>query len=184
MASAPESFMDAGGSSRCGDPKIQVNGRWGQYADQFADQVDEHGRRLVVRNGYHQQRDVLTAAGAVAVKAPRVNDKRCDLGLQRRLQHPPSAVADDLIQQRPTRTSVVVGRLRIVNYREHGRTFPNQRANLCHHATFHATMAVAPRFVHKSVHNAARANCGAHAGKSSSRRDNLDQVRPSAMHVQ
>jgi hypothetical protein len=30
--SAPESFMDAGGSSRCADPKIQVNGRWGQSA--------------------------------------------------------------------------------------------------------------------------------------------------------
>ncbi len=48
------------------------------YVEQFVDQVDEDGRRLVVRNGYHQQRDVLTAAGAVAVKAPRVNDKRVD----------------------------------------------------------------------------------------------------------
>jgi Transposase, Mutator family len=44
--------------------------------DQFADQVDDGGRRLVVRNGYHQPRDVLTAAGAVRVTAPRVNDKR------------------------------------------------------------------------------------------------------------
>jgi hypothetical protein len=32
---------------------------------------------------------------------------------------------------------------------------------LCHHAAFHATKAVTPRFVHKSVHNAARGNCGA-----------------------
>ena len=48
------------------------------YVEQFIDQVDDNGRRLVVRNGYHQQRDVLTAAGAVAVKAPRVNDKRVD----------------------------------------------------------------------------------------------------------
>ena len=38
------------------------------YIEQFADQVDENGRRLVVRNGYHQQRDVLTAAGAVTVR--------------------------------------------------------------------------------------------------------------------
>ena len=36
------------------------------------------GRRLVVRNGYHQAREVLTAAGAVEVKAPRVNDRRVD----------------------------------------------------------------------------------------------------------
>jgi len=31
-----------------------------------------------VRNGYHNERQVLTAAGAVTVKAPRVNDKRVD----------------------------------------------------------------------------------------------------------
>jgi transposase-like protein len=50
------------------------------YIAQFADQRDEHGRRLVVRNGYHQSREVLTSAGAVEVKAPRVNDKRTDPG--------------------------------------------------------------------------------------------------------
>jgi transposase-like protein len=48
------------------------------YVAAFADQRDEHGRRLVVRNGYHQPREVLTSAGAVAVTAPRVNDKRTD----------------------------------------------------------------------------------------------------------
>lgn len=48
------------------------------YVAQFADQLDENGHRLVVRNGYHQGREVLTAAGAVAVKAPRVNDRRLD----------------------------------------------------------------------------------------------------------
>jgi transposase-like protein len=48
------------------------------YVEQFADQLDENGRRLVVRNGYHDEREVLTAAGAVTVTAPRVNDKRVD----------------------------------------------------------------------------------------------------------
>ncbi|MBC6463678.1 IS256 family transposase [Actinomadura sp. HBU206391] len=48
------------------------------YIAQFADQRDERGRRLVVRNGHHQPREVLTSAGAVEVKAPRVNDKRVD----------------------------------------------------------------------------------------------------------
>lgn len=48
------------------------------YVEQFADEVDEHGHRLVVRNGYHAEREVTTAAGAVAVRAPRVNDKRID----------------------------------------------------------------------------------------------------------
>jgi len=48
------------------------------YVEQFVDQVDEHGQRLVVRNGYHHEREVLTAAGAVTVAAPRVNDMRTD----------------------------------------------------------------------------------------------------------
>ena len=48
------------------------------YIDAHAHEVDEDGRRLVVRNGYHQPRDILTAAGAVEVTAPRVNDKRID----------------------------------------------------------------------------------------------------------
>ena len=48
------------------------------YIDQFADHLDEKGHLLVVCNGYHAERDVLTAAGAVNVKAPRVDDKRID----------------------------------------------------------------------------------------------------------
>ncbi len=43
------------------------------YVDQFGVHVDEQGRRLVVRNGHHQPRGVTTAAGAVPVRAPRVN---------------------------------------------------------------------------------------------------------------
>jgi putative transposase len=39
---------------------------------------DEQGRRLVVRNGHARQRQVTTAAGAVAVRAPRVDDRRVD----------------------------------------------------------------------------------------------------------
>ncbi len=48
------------------------------YIDAHAGELDESGRRLVVRNGSHAGREVLTAAGAVAVTAPRVNDKRID----------------------------------------------------------------------------------------------------------
>lgn len=48
------------------------------YVAELADQRDENGRRLVVRNGYHQPRQVTTAAGVVEVKAPRVNDERVD----------------------------------------------------------------------------------------------------------
>src|SRR5215217_7828192 len=48
------------------------------YIDAHWDQVDVEGRRLVVRNGYHQPRRVTTAAGAVEVRQPRVNDKRTE----------------------------------------------------------------------------------------------------------
>jgi putative transposase len=48
------------------------------YIAELAGERDENGRRLVVRNGYHQGREVLTSAGAVRVTAPRVNDKRAD----------------------------------------------------------------------------------------------------------
>src|SRR4051812_10340148 len=48
------------------------------YIAAFAGERDEDGRRLVVRNGHHQPREVLTSAGAVEVTAPRVNDKRTD----------------------------------------------------------------------------------------------------------
>ncbi|MFL5994487.1 MAG: IS256 family transposase [Streptomyces sp.] len=48
------------------------------YIAELADQRDGDGHRLVVRNGYHQPRKVTTVAGAVEVRAPRVNDKRID----------------------------------------------------------------------------------------------------------
>jgi hypothetical protein len=48
------------------------------YIAQLAGERDENGRRLVVRNGYHQSREVLTSAGAAEVTEPRVNDKRTD----------------------------------------------------------------------------------------------------------
>ncbi|ALE71953.1 transposase (plasmid) [Pseudonocardia sp. EC080625-04] len=48
------------------------------YCARFSHERDEHGRRMVVRNGSHQPREILTSAGAVEVTAPRVNDRRVD----------------------------------------------------------------------------------------------------------
>jgi putative transposase len=48
------------------------------YIARFVDERDGEGRRLVVRNGYHQPREILTSAGAIEVTVPRVNDKRTD----------------------------------------------------------------------------------------------------------
>ena len=56
------------------------------YIAAHADLVDGEGRRLVVRNGSHQPRRVTTAAGAVQVVQPRVNDKRTDLETGKRVR--------------------------------------------------------------------------------------------------
>jgi transposase-like protein len=48
------------------------------YCAQFTAERDENGQRLVVRNGYAEPRQVMTSAGAVQVKAPRINDRRVD----------------------------------------------------------------------------------------------------------
>jgi transposase-like protein len=48
------------------------------YIEGLVDQVDETGRRLVVRNGHAEARTVTTGAGAIGVQAPRVNDRRVD----------------------------------------------------------------------------------------------------------
>jgi len=48
------------------------------YIESFADELDDDGRRLVVRNGHARPRDVVTVAGAVEITAPRVNDQRVE----------------------------------------------------------------------------------------------------------
>lgn len=48
------------------------------YIDAHAGEVDEDGQRLVVRNGYHRPRQITTAAGAIGITQPRVNDRRID----------------------------------------------------------------------------------------------------------
>ena len=49
-----------------------------EYVGRFAEERDENGKRLVVRNGRAQRRRVTIGSGTVAVRAPRVNDKRVD----------------------------------------------------------------------------------------------------------
>lgn len=48
------------------------------YVEALTEQVDEHGRRLVVRNGRARPRTITTTAGAIAIAAPRVDDRRVD----------------------------------------------------------------------------------------------------------
>jgi putative transposase len=48
------------------------------YIEAASDQRDERGHALVVRNGRAREREILCGAGAVEVRAPRVNDRRVD----------------------------------------------------------------------------------------------------------
>lgn len=48
------------------------------YVGSLADELDEDGHRLVVRNGHAQRRPVTTGSGPIYIEAPRVNDKRVD----------------------------------------------------------------------------------------------------------
>jgi len=79
---------------------------------------------LVVAVADHQPATVLVDLVGVCL------DVGGDLGLQRRGQHLPGTVAHDFIEQRRAARPVgLVGRGLLVDYLEHGCTFPNQRAN-------------------------------------------------------
>ncbi len=53
------------------------------YLERFAAEVDEDGRRLVVRNGRGRERGLTVGSGTMRLRAPRVNDKRVDGSGQR-----------------------------------------------------------------------------------------------------
>ena len=66
---------------------------------------DGHGHALVVRNGYATEREVLCGAGAVEVRAPRVNDRRVDDDGQRR--HFKSVILPPYMRRSPKVTEVL-----------------------------------------------------------------------------
>jgi putative transposase len=75
------------------------------YIEAAREQRDEQGRALVVRNGYAREREVLLGAGAVEVKAPRVNDRRVDeKGNRRRFK---SVILPPYMRRSPRVTEVL-----------------------------------------------------------------------------
>lgn len=48
------------------------------YIAAHAGCLDDDGRRMVVRNGHHPERAIQTGIGHIAIKKPKVNDKRID----------------------------------------------------------------------------------------------------------
>jgi putative transposase len=49
-----------------------------EYVRSFAGERDEDGKRLVVRNGKARERKLTVGSGTLALRAPRVNDKRVE----------------------------------------------------------------------------------------------------------
>jgi transposase-like protein len=76
------------------------------YVAQFTAERGGDGRRLVVRNGSHQSRKVLTSAGAIELRAPRVNDKRNDPATGERMRFA-SAILPPWARKTPKITEVL-----------------------------------------------------------------------------
>lgn len=49
-----------------------------EYVSSFTEELDEDGKRLVVRNGRARERRLTVGSGTVGIRAPRVNDRRID----------------------------------------------------------------------------------------------------------
>jgi transposase-like protein len=50
--------------------------RYKQYIEKYQQALDERGHRLVLRNGYLPERELLMEIGPVTVRQPRVDDRR------------------------------------------------------------------------------------------------------------
>ena len=65
-----------------------------EYVASFNEELDENGRRLVVRNGRAKERRVTVGSGTLPIRAPGVNDCRIDeeTGERRRFEPDPAAL--------------------------------------------------------------------------------------------
>ena len=70
------------------------------YIEAMAGELDERGRRLVVRNGHAEPRTITTAAGGIEIEAPRVDDRRVDPDTGERLRFR-SAIVPPVVPQEP-----------------------------------------------------------------------------------
>ena len=45
------------------------------FVEEHRGEIDAEGRRVVVRNGYMPERELVTGIGPIAIKQPRVDDR-------------------------------------------------------------------------------------------------------------
>ena len=56
----------------------EVEGELAEFMSTYANQTDENGRPLVVRNGYLPERDIVTGIGSIAIRIPKVRSRGDD----------------------------------------------------------------------------------------------------------
>ena len=56
--------------------KIALETEIAEYIERYKNLIDENGKRIVVKNGYHERREILTGIGPIEIKQPRVDDRK------------------------------------------------------------------------------------------------------------
>ena len=49
-----------------------------EHVNRFKNMLDENGKRIVVKNGYHETREILTGIGPIEINQPRVDDRKLE----------------------------------------------------------------------------------------------------------
>ena len=49
-----------------------------EHVEKFKNMLDENGKRIVVKNGYHERREILTGIGPIEINQPRVDDRELE----------------------------------------------------------------------------------------------------------
>ena len=73
-----------------------------EFLQTHSGHVDENGKRLVVRNGHHPSRELLTGAGRLEVRQPRVRDNTAEK--EDRIAFSPSVLPPYLRRSKTTLT--------------------------------------------------------------------------------
>ena len=76
-----------------------------QFLDNMSSVVDDKGNRLVVRNGYHKERQVQTSCGNIEVKLPRVDDRNATQKFVRKTPTVETLIAALYLQEFPRTSS-------------------------------------------------------------------------------
>ncbi len=75
-----------------------------EYLQKHADKTDETGRRMVVRNGYLPQRQLLSGVGPLTIRQPRVDDRALANGQEERFS---SSILPKYLKRMPSVSNLI-----------------------------------------------------------------------------